>query len=121
MFLKKKRNYHETIYNSAIGVKETFWDSAIDMKSRLVGFLKQAKNRVSDWSFRRNTIACKFPPRYRLLKKSVRPILAEKKITQMCLQTELAEEKAQSLHSQKLQRWAQQIYVPKEKKSVLLI
>jgi len=28
------------------------------MKSRLVGFLKQAKNRVSDWSFRRNVIAC---------------------------------------------------------------
>jgi len=28
------------------------------MKSRLVGFLKQAKNRVSDWSFRRNSIAC---------------------------------------------------------------
>jgi len=48
MFPKKKRNYHETIYNGAIGIKETFWDSAIDMKSRLVGFLKQAKNRVSD-------------------------------------------------------------------------
>jgi len=28
------------------------------MKSPLVGFLKQAKNRVSDWSFRRNAIAC---------------------------------------------------------------
>jgi len=28
------------------------------MKSRLVGFLKQAKNRVSDWSFRRNAIPC---------------------------------------------------------------
>jgi len=28
------------------------------MKSRLVGFLKQAKNRVSDWSFRCNAIAC---------------------------------------------------------------
>jgi len=28
------------------------------MKIRLVGFLKQAKNRVSDWSFRRNAIAC---------------------------------------------------------------
>jgi len=28
------------------------------MKSRLVGFLKQAKNRVSDWSFWRNAIAC---------------------------------------------------------------
>jgi len=27
------------------------------MKSRLVGFSKQAKNRVSDWSFRRNAIA----------------------------------------------------------------
>jgi len=48
MLLTKKRNYHETIYNGVVGVKETFWDSAIDMKSRLVGFLKQAKNRVSD-------------------------------------------------------------------------
>jgi len=28
------------------------------MKRRLVGFLKQAKNRVGDWSFRPNTIAC---------------------------------------------------------------
>ena len=45
---KKKLRYHETIYNGAIGVKDTFWDSAIDMKSRLVGFLKQAKDRVSD-------------------------------------------------------------------------
>jgi len=45
---QEKRNYHETIYNGATVIKETFWDSAIDMKSRLVGFLKQAKNRVSD-------------------------------------------------------------------------
>jgi len=28
------------------------------MKSRLVGFLKQAKNRVSDWFFRHNAISC---------------------------------------------------------------
>jgi len=28
------------------------------MKSRLVGFLKQAKHRESDWSFRRNAIVC---------------------------------------------------------------
>jgi len=28
------------------------------MKNRLVSFLEQAKNRVSDWSFRRNAIAC---------------------------------------------------------------
>ena len=41
IFLKKKRNYHETIYDGAIG-----------MTSRLVGFLKQAKNRMSDWSLR---------------------------------------------------------------------
>jgi len=37
MFLKEKRSYHETIH-----------DGAISVKSRLVGFLKQAKNRVSD-------------------------------------------------------------------------
>jgi len=82
-------------------------------RNYLQGFLKQAKNRVSDWSFRRNAIACEFPHRCRLLKKSVRPIPAENKRTQLCLQTELAEDK--SLHSQKLPRWAQQIYVMKEK------
>ena len=87
----------------------------MDVKSRLVGFLKEAKNRMSGWSFRRNAIACEFPHRCRLIKKSVRPIPAENKRTQLCLQTELAEEKSQSLHSQKLLRWAQQIYVTKEK------
>jgi len=48
VFQEKKTNYHEPIYNGAIGTKETFWDSAVDMKSRLVGFLKQAKNRLND-------------------------------------------------------------------------
>jgi len=48
MFLEKRRNYHETIYDGAIGIKETFEDSSIDMKSRIVGFSKQAKNLVSD-------------------------------------------------------------------------
>ena len=47
--------------------------------------------------------------------KSVRLIRAEKKRTKLCLQTELAEKKSQSLHSQKLPWWAQQIYVTKEK------
>jgi len=75
------------------------------MKSWLVGVLKQAKNRVGGWSFRRNAIACKFPHRCSLLKKSVRPIPGENKKTQLCLETELAEEKSQSLHSQKLPRW----------------
>jgi len=28
------------------------------MKRRFVGFLKQAKNRVSDWFFQHNAIAC---------------------------------------------------------------
>jgi len=41
------------------------------MKSRLVGFSKQAKNRVSDWSFWRNAIACKFTNCCRLLRNSV--------------------------------------------------
>jgi len=58
MFLEKRRNYHETIYDGAIGIKETFEDSSIDMKSRIVGFSKQAKNLVSDWPLRRNAIAC---------------------------------------------------------------
>jgi len=60
MFLKKKRNNNETIYDGAIGMKKTFQDSSIDMKSRLVGFLKQPKNSVSDWSIRRNATACNF-------------------------------------------------------------
>jgi len=42
IFLKKKRNYHESIYDGAIGIKETFWVSSIDMKSGLEDFLKQA-------------------------------------------------------------------------------
>ena len=46
-FLKKKRNYHETIHDGAIG-----------MTSRLVGFLKQARNRVSDGSLWGKAIAC---------------------------------------------------------------
>jgi len=44
----------------------------MDMKSLFVGFLKQAKNRVSEWCFRRNAIACWFPHRCRFLKNSVR-------------------------------------------------
>jgi len=47
MFLKKKRNYHETIHDGAIG-----------MTSRVVGFLKQAKNRVSDWFLWGKAVAC---------------------------------------------------------------
>jgi len=45
-----KRNYHETIYDSAIGIKGTIKDFSVGMKSRIVGyrFLKQAKNRESD-------------------------------------------------------------------------
>jgi len=44
----------------ALDIKETIWDCAIGMKSRCVGhrFLKQTKNRVSDWSFQSNAIAC---------------------------------------------------------------
>jgi len=41
MLLKQKREFHKTIHDGAIG-----------MKNPLVGyrFLKQAKSRVSDWS-----------------------------------------------------------------------
>ena len=45
---KQSRNYLRWHYRQ---------DSYLDMKSQLVG-LKQAKNRVSDWSFRRNAIVC---------------------------------------------------------------
>ena len=104
MFLKIKKNNHEIIRDDDVG-----------MTSRLVGFLKQAKNRVSDWSLWGKAIACKFPHSCRLLKKIVRLIRAEKKRTHLCLQTDIAEKKSQSLPSQKLPRWAQQIYVMKEK------
>jgi len=50
MFLKKKIKYHETIHDSAIGIKETIKDSAVGMTSWFVShrFLKQAKNRMCD-------------------------------------------------------------------------
>jgi len=48
MFLKKTRNYCEIIYDGAIGIKKTFQGTSMDMKNRLVGFLTQAKNAVSD-------------------------------------------------------------------------
>jgi len=64
------------------------------MKSRRVGFLKQARNLMSDWSFRRNATSCYFPPRCRLLTNNGRLIQAENKRKQLCLQTELAEGKS---------------------------
>jgi len=48
MFLKKKINFYETIYDGAVDIKETFLDSFIDLKNRIVGFAKQVKNHVSD-------------------------------------------------------------------------
>jgi len=50
MFLNTKTNYHETIHDGAIDVKGNIQDSAMGMKSRIVGhrFLTQPKNRVSD-------------------------------------------------------------------------
>ena len=70
-------------YNVSQEKKETIMKlstvALIGMKSRLVGFLKQAKNCVSDWSFWGKAIACQFPHRCRLLKKSARLIPAENK------------------------------------------
>ena len=63
------------------------------MKSRLLGFLKQAKNRTSDGFFSTHRHLVLFPHRCRLLKNSGRLIQAEYKRKQLCLQTELAEEK----------------------------
>ena len=40
---QQKRNYHETIYDGAIGIKETFEDSSMDMKSRLIDFFKTSQ------------------------------------------------------------------------------
>jgi len=31
-FLKKKRNYYETIHDGSLGITEMMWDSAIGMK-----------------------------------------------------------------------------------------
>ena len=50
---QEKRKYHENIHDGAIG-----------MKSRLVGFLKQAKNCVSDWSLWSKDIARAGPSRW---------------------------------------------------------
>jgi len=43
-----------------VSTKRTTKNSAIGMKSRFIvhRFLKQTKNRVSDWSFRSNAIGC---------------------------------------------------------------
>jgi len=70
----------------------------VGIKSRVVGhrFLTQDKNRVSDWSFGCNAIACLIPHGCLHLKKSVRLIRAENKRTQLCLQIELGEGGAQS-------------------------
>jgi len=34
-FSQEKRNYHETIYDGAMGINETFWDSSTDKKNGL--------------------------------------------------------------------------------------
>ena len=47
-------------------------------------------------------------------KKIVRLIPSENKRTQLCLQIELAEEKSQSLHSQKSPQWAEKMYFKKK-------
>jgi len=50
MFLNIKTNYHETIHDVAMGIKGTIQDTAVGMKSWIVGhcILTQAKIRVSD-------------------------------------------------------------------------
>jgi len=57
MFLKKKRNYHEIIHGGAIGIKNYLgerYSHETPVCTRRC--LKQAKNRVSGWSFRNNAI-----------------------------------------------------------------
>ena len=119
MFLKKKWNYYETIHDGGIGQKETIYYGAIGKKSLFIGhrFLKHAKNRGRDWSFRNNAITCEFPHglSVRLSLKSVRLIRAENKRMQLCLQIELGEENSQLLYSQKSPRWAQWMFLTKVK------
>jgi len=48
MLLKKKRNYHETIHDAAIGLKEAMWESPLGIKSRFVGhcFFKSSQESL---------------------------------------------------------------------------
>jgi len=84
------------------------------MKSRLVGFLKQAKNRVSDWSLRQShrvLISSPMSPSQKDCETN--PSREEKKAS--VFSNRMSWRKSQSLHSQKLPRWAQQMYVTKGK------
>jgi len=40
---QEKRNYHETMHDGAIGIKENFQDSSIYMKNQLAGFFKTSQ------------------------------------------------------------------------------
>ena len=118
MFLKKKRNYHEAIHNGAIDIKWTTSESAIGIEKPVYRpSLRKTSQESRKWLqlilFAHSHRVLISSPR--LLKKSVRLIPAENKRRQLCLQIELAEEKSQSLHSQKSPRWTQQMYVTKEK------
>ena len=95
---QEKRNYHETIHDGAIGIKDTIQDSAKGMKSWLVGHCLQAKNRVIDLF---DATPDNFLMAVVFSKGVLRLIRAKNERTQLCLQIELAEEKSQPLHSEK--------------------
>jgi len=85
------------------------------MKSRLVGFLKQAKNRVNDWSQLHRVLI--FSPLLPSQKEGeTNPSREQKNAEQKnaVFANRISWKKSHSLHSQKLPRWAQQIYVTKE-------
>jgi len=96
MFLKKRRNYHETYpgwrcTHEKLDCALLFWKQARKCHCVLIS---------SPLSPSRNE--CETNP-------------SEHKRTQLCLQIELAEEKSRSLHSQKSPWWAQQMYFTKRK------
>jgi len=95
MFLKKKKKLSRTIHDGAIG-----------MASRLVGFLRQAKNRVSDYLFEAKPSRANFLTAAHSRKEcETNPSREENNAAVFA--NRISWKKSQSLHSQKLLRWAQ--------------
>jgi len=86
------------------------------MKSWFVGHRLHAKDRVID-IFAPTSSRADFLMAVAFSKWILRLIRAKNKRTQLYLQIELAEEKSQSLHSQKSPLGTQRMYVSKENKS----
>ena len=111
MFLTKKRRYHETIHDDTIGMKETICDGARGMKSGFVGqrLLKQHRNCASGWSFRSSK-------QHRCLLISLPRSPSQNECETNLSRAQMFANRITWRKSPSLQpRWAQQIYVTKEK------